>query len=291
MKNESLELAKVNLFVQAIKEKKELHSVADNYVREQLFIYFKQHQAIASSLQTKFNPKSALYKQTIKEMRAKLRRVYGLFRTEEKIKGKQEIITSLLKEINNESLLEQVLAFHSSTKERLKYYPQLYEQIFKITGKPQTILDLGCGINPFSINFMNLKKINYYAYDLSEEELVNLNSFFEKKHQKNKNYQGQAAILDLLNINQLTQLPKSDIAFLFKITDVLDKGKGHHKTEEVITAIPSKFLVVSFATRTMSGKKMTAPRRKWMEWLCQRLQYKYQILEFENEIYYVIKKY
>ena len=70
-------------------------------------------------------------------------------------------------DINNDTLLEQVLGFHSSTKERLRYYPRLYEQIFKITGKPQTILDLGSGINPFSFNYMNLRNCHYYAYDLS----------------------------------------------------------------------------------------------------------------------------
>jgi len=290
MKNQTLDLVRVNLLVDAIKQKKELQSLPESYVREQLLIYFKQYPKVADSLSSKFNPKSSLYKQTVKEIRSKLRKVYGLFRQEEKTKGKEETITSLIKDINNESILEQVLSFHTSTKERLRYYLQLYEKIFKITKKPKSILDLGCGINPFSIPIMKLHSVHYYAYDLSEEEIKQLNSFFEQLNLKNKNFIGQAGILDILDITKLKRLPHADVAFLFKITDVLDKGKGHIKTEEVIRAIPSKFIVVSFATKTMSGKKMTAPRRKWMEWLCQRLQYKYHILEFENEIYYIIKK-
>ena len=83
---------------------------------------------------------------------------------------------------------------------------------------------------------------------------------------------------------------RTDVCFLFKMTDVLDKNKGHKATEEMLKRIPAEYVVVSFATKTMSGKKMTAPRRNWMEWLCKRLRYEYTILEFPNELFYVVKK-
>ena len=172
---------------------------------------------------------------------------------------------------------------HSSTKERLPFYDQLYKKIFKITGEPKTILDLGAGINPLSFSYMNLRKVNYYAYDLSKEEVKILNQFF-----KDKKVNGKAGILDLLNINKVKKLPKAEVAFLFKMTDVLDKGKGHKKSEEVIKAIPAKFIVVSFPTLTMSGKKMNHPRRKWIELMCKRLGYKFKVLEFSNEMFYVM---
>ncbi|MBI4983336.1 hypothetical protein HZC32_01720 [Candidatus Woesearchaeota archaeon] len=77
---------------------------------------------------------------------------------------------------------------------------------------------------------------------------------------------------------------------MFKITDILDEGKGHKKTEDLLKAVPARFVAISFPTLTMSGKPMTAPRRSWMEWLCRRLEYSYKILVLSNEIIYVIKK-
>ena len=93
----------------------------------------------------------------------------------------------------------------------------------------------------------------------------------------------------MLDILKIKKLPQADIAFLFKMTDVLDRGKGHKKTEEVLKRIPAKFVVISFPTITMSGKKMNFPRRKWVELLCDRLDYTFRVLEFSNELFYVIK--
>ena len=175
---------------------------------------------------------------------------------------------------------------HSSTKERLLFYSELYKKIFKIAGKPKSILDLGCGINPLSFVFMNLEKVNYHAYDINKDEIKLIDSFFKILNKKNKEIKAIAQVKDITKL----KFPKTDIAFLFKITDILDKGKGHKKTEEIIKKIPAKHIIISFPTLTMSGKKMTAPRRKWMEWMCKRLRYEYQILEYSNELFYVIEK-
>lgn len=255
-----------------VKKKKELRELAEEFVKKQLIIILNQNPQIQLQLKSKFNPKSSDYKQIIKLTRNKLRRAYGLFRQEKIDLGTDDYLELLKK--------------HSSTRERLEIYPRLYSQIFKITGKPKTILDLGCGLNPLSIEFMNLKCLNYYAYDLNEKEIEILNRYF----QKSQSFCGQTEIFDITELEKLKNLPKADLCFLFKMTDILDAGKGHKNTEIALQNIPARFIIVSFPTKTMSGKPMNAPRRKWMEWLCNRLGYGYQILEFENEIFYVIKK-
>ncbi|MEK6809621.1 MAG: hypothetical protein AABY40_03030, partial [Nanoarchaeota archaeon] len=138
----------------------------------------------------------------------------------------------------------------------------------------------------FSFSHMKLKECIYYAYDINEEEINSINTFFQLLHKENPSFTGKAMVADILAV----PLPKADLCFLFKMTDVLDQGKGHKKTEELLKKIPAKYVVVSFATKTMSGKAMTAPRRSWMEWLCKRLGYDFEILEFENELFYVVKK-
>ncbi|PIN74426.1 hypothetical protein COV20_00160 [Candidatus Woesearchaeota archaeon CG10_big_fil_rev_8_21_14_0_10_45_16] len=281
----------VKEIILAIKKKKELSGINDDFVREQLFSYLKKNQQKAAVLQQN-NPKAAAYKQVIKDVRSQLRRVYGLFRVDEERKKREDLKTVLEEAPENKlkQVSSRILETHSSTKERLPIYEKIYDKIFAITGKPRRIIDLGCGLNPFSFPSMRLRKAAYHAYDISQSEIELLEDYFKRLHDSNPHFQGYAEILDILHWQYLQHLETADVCFLFKMTDVLDRGKGHKVTEEVLKAVPARYVVISFATKTMSGKKMTAPRRKWMEWLCDRLQYEYNVLSFPNEIFYVIKK-
>jgi len=284
--NKLIEEQKVIELIEAIRKKKELNEVSQEFVKDHLFSYLTKNSKLVDFLD---NPKSAKYKQVIKEVRADLRKVYGLFRVEEKSKVRVQLVDELLKASlqKRKGLIADILGTHASTKERLPIYEKLYAEIFKITGKPEKIVDLGCGINPFSVSFTKLKKLKYYAYDISNDEMDLLNKYFTLLNKKNSKFEGHAEVLDILHF---AKLPKADVCFLFKMTDVLDRGKGHKTTEKVIEMVPAKWIVVSFATKTMSGKKMTAPKRKWMEWLCNRLGYKYKVLSFANELFYVVEK-
>lgn len=262
--------------IDIIKQKKELKDISDDFVIDYLNKYKIQHHL--KTLPT--NAKSKDFKIVVKDIRAELRKVYGLFRTRDNAKLRHELI----KQLNTKDIHLKILETHASTTERLPIYKNLYVEIFKITKKPNTILDLGCGVNPFSIPFMNIKP-TYYAYDINKEEIITINEYF--KFHKIK---GHAELLDISKKTDLQKLPPADLAFLFKVSAILDQGKGHKKTEEVIDAIPAKFVVVSFPTLTMSGKPMTAPRQSWMEWLCKRRNWDYSIVEFKNEIFYVLKK-
>ncbi len=280
-----LDKEKIIILIQEIKKKKELQSIDDDFVAEHIHKYLQQEPKIAKALQENFHPKSKVYAALIKQVRSQLRRVYGLFR--DNPKERKELVGELLKAplSKRTAILQQILSTHSSTQERLPIYEKLYSKIFSITEKPKIILDLGCGINPFSFFYMKLKECNYHAYDINEEEIKSINSYFELLHTENSSFKGKAIVADILKVI----FPQADLCLLLKMTDVIDKGKGHKKTEELLKRIPAKYIVVSFATKTISGKEMTAPRRSWMEWLCKRLGWEYTILEFPNELFYVVK--
>lgn len=270
---------KLAQLISVIKQKKELQGMSDSFVYSYLLKYLQQHPRV-----NLLNQRAESFRKIVKEIRAELRRVHGLFRTPEEVKERKE----LLERYRSSSLLERkeiintILTTHASTKERILFYPNLYRQIFAITGKPKTILDLGCGINPFSVIYTNLKNVNYFAYDINTEDVELINAFF-----KIEGIKGNAKILDLFAIGKL---PSAEIAFFFKMTDVLERGKGHKISELILAKIPAKFVVVSFPTVTVSGKRMNFPRRRWIELMCQRLGYSYEALTFENEIFYVINK-
>ncbi len=275
----------IELIIKLIKKKKELNDLNDQFVYDELEKYFRQEQKIFFSLSEGFTEKSKDLKIVIKKVRAKLRRAYSLFRVEQESKKRKELVEEYLV-TKKKGLIEEILKTHSSTKERLMIYPQLYKKIFKITGKPKRIIDLGCGINPFSVGFMKLNQLTYHAYDISNEEVELLNLFFKTLN----SVAGKADVLDTLQWTKLKRLREVDIAFLFKMTDVLDRGQGHKTSEKVIKLIPAKYIVVSFPTLTMSGRKMNHPRRRWIELMSKRLGYNVKMLEFSNELFYVLEK-
>ncbi|MEK6951372.1 MAG: hypothetical protein AABX13_06640 [Nanoarchaeota archaeon] len=305
----------VERVIQEIIKKKELKSLSKEFVREVLYAFLSQDTKATAFLSVLFGEagqgaaperksskkpgrKSAQYKAIIKHVRAKLRKFYGQYRRSVDAQRIQELVERLLAgRIVDQHLLRDLLALNASTKERLAIYDELYEKLFQVmgirsqfTGRPTSIIDLGCGLNPFSIPWMRLEKLHYYAYDVNEEEITQLQEFFRYLHLLNRRFRGKAEVLDALHLEGLLDLKKVDLCFLFKMTDVLDRGKGHRATEAVITSVPARFVVVSFPTRTLSGKRMNVPEKRWVELMCQRLGYTVTVLKFPTEIFYVVRK-
>ena len=258
--------------IKNIKSKKELSEIDDSLVSSEMENVISHDKKLldflSSASDMKKIEKSARYKETIKKTRAILRKSVGVFIRMDKTQD-----------------FSQLLQKHESTRERLQIYPELYKRIFHITGNPKSILDLGCGLNPLSYKYLKAKPI-YYCVDISSNIIEIVNSFFKKNKIK-----GQAEIMNLREIkNHRLNLPKAGICFMFKLLDSLEIEKGHKLAEKLVKEVPSKWFAVSFSTNTLSGRRMNHPYRGWIEQMCRRLGYFYEILEFENEIFYLIQK-
>ncbi|MEK6900454.1 MAG: hypothetical protein AABX05_05000, partial [Nanoarchaeota archaeon] len=199
---------KIAVLTADIKKKKELHHITDDFVKEQLTLYLRQEHKLFRSLQENFNPKSRSYEIVIKQVRAKLRRAYGLFSDDPAKRQKLMDILLVTPIAAQNKIIDEILLTHASTKERLLIYPDLYKNIFAITGKPGIILDLGCGINPFSFSYMKLRKCTYLAYDINEEEIGAINRYFSLLHQKVPYFDGKASAADVAS---LQKIPPADI--------------------------------------------------------------------------------
>lgn len=276
-----------------IKENKKYKNLSDIVVKKEIQNYFKNQKP---------NKTENITKQDIKNIRARLHKFYSSFQT--KKKNKKYLYLNDLKKLINiknssennikdiENINNNLLSLTLSTKERLNDYSELYQQIFKITGNPETIIDLGSGLNPLSFPLMNLKKLNYYAYDIDEEDIKFLNQYFQII--KINGLNGKAAILDMRNLREISQIPSANIVFLFKIIDILNQSEKNYKlSEEIIKKLitKSKYVVASFATKTITRKKMNYPNRKWFELMLKRNNLYFNIIKTDNEVFYVIKKY
>lgn len=245
--------------ISEIKKKKELSDLPNDLVKEELDKILKKYNF-------KLTDNKKTNKTIIKLVRAELR----------KYSGRYEISSKKRDSLMDENNWEELLKKHSSTKERINSYPEIKELIFK--NKPKSILDLGCGINPIAIANKNTK---YYAYDIKEKELNLLKEFFKKE-----NILGEVFFVD---IRKVKEYPKTDICLIFKVLDLVD-SKRHENAKIIFEKVKSKEIIISFSTRTLSGKKMSVPRRPWFEKYLEKNNISFEVYQTINEIFYIIRR-
>jgi len=259
-----------------IKKNKKYSTIADEIILEEIDNYLKKNKI------------EKITKQDIKEIRSKLHRLYSSY-----LRGKKSKRNKFLEELRSNpkdlEIINKILCSAVSAKERLEDYENIYNQIFQITDKPKTIIDIGCGLNPISYQYMHISKLNYFAYDIDNEDINFLNEFF--KIEKPYGLNGKAQILDAKNLKNVSSLPFSDIVFLWKLIDLINT-KDAKPGEELIKLLmqKTKFIVASFATRTIGGRPMNLPRRKGFELMLERINLKFETIKTRNEIFYVISK-
>jgi len=248
-----------------IKRKRELSGLSSKIIEEALENYMIKKR-IDKKLLSGFSKKDR--KIIMKEIRSELRLFHGRFQASQKSREK----------FLEENKIDDLLKTHSSTKERMQFYPELKSIFKKLNIK--SVLDLGCGLNPLALADT---EIEYRASDINEVDILLVKKFFDKNKIK-----GDAFFCDLRKINEAA-LPETDICLLFKLLDILEK-KGHKLARGIIEKINCKYILASFSTKKLSGKPMNKPKRIWFENLLGKLNYRYEIIETDNEIFYLIKK-
>ena len=242
-----------------IKEKRELSGLSDSIINDYLNKTLKKYSISLENLNNSDK------KIIIKEVRADLRRLSGMFQTS-KDKNK------LLKKNN----IKEILRNHTSTSERLEFYPSLKKRIRKL--KPNSILDLGCGINPIALAS---REVKYYASDINEKDLSLIEKFFKKNR-----IEGKTFFYNLEKINN--DLPSADLCLAFKVLDIVRNRLG--VAEKILTRVNCKNFLLSFSTKKLSGKRMNKPKRIWFERILKKNNLNYLTFSSENEVFYLVRK-
>jgi 16S rRNA (guanine(1405)-N(7))-methyltransferase len=185
----------------------------------------------------------------------------------------QELITK-----NSEQSRQDLLLLHRSSAERLGEYPLLYQQLFSITGIPNSILDLGCGFNPFAYGYLGCKP-DYHCADIACEDLELIQTYLDTK-----NIESSTHCIDLSKPEHIQALPKTELAFAFKLFDSLEE-REFNITKQLLEVIPADILIASFPTKSIGGRK-TIRERVWFEKLIADKELARVTLS--NEQFYVI---
>jgi len=257
---------------------KPLTYIDDSFLLKQVKSYLEQNVQCVDFINN-LNFKNKKIKELIKTVRAKARKVYGLFVDENIVKR-----DSLLDEFQTSkdlSVIKEILMLHLSTKERVSYMEELYQKIFSYTKKPKSILDVGCGLNPLTYPFMDITA-KYYANEFSQKDVDFINRFFSVY-----NIDGKADKIDLITEYEKLKSYDVTVCFLFKVLDSLERVKKYI-SYKILENINAEFIIVSFPLKTVTGKAMRLNERNWFEKVCTRLNKKYETFSFKNEIFYVL---
>ncbi len=187
-----------------------------------------------------------------KEARARLHQISGAYLTRDQLKQADGYLRAYA--AGDPAALTQALNLHASTRERLPSAEALYRRAFETAGRPDTILDLACGLNPLLLGGMGLavRGIDIHG---GTNALVNR--------------WAAACAWDVrcetCDLTMDAQLPSADLALLMKLLPVLEQQKKGAATE-LLARVHARWLLVSFPTRTLSGRAigMAGSYARWM---------------------------
>lgn len=218
----------------------------------------------------------------LKAAKRTLHQVSGAFITP----GDAERIAGLVETMRGGSDLlaacDAVLRLHSSTAERLPYYREFYRGVFAATGTPGSVMDIGCGLAPFSLPYMGLpSRIRYIAIDIDSLLIHRVNDFL-----LTAGYGPCARVQDVIVSPPADEV---DVAFALKLLPVLEQQvKGC--SLPILTRLNARRLVVSFPLRSLSGRRKGMPSH-YREQYEGMLAGEFRMLEeFElpNELVYIM---
>ncbi|HIH24432.1 TPA: hypothetical protein HA251_05335 [Candidatus Woesearchaeota archaeon] len=281
--------------VESLKSKKGLSTLDDDFVRDKIERIFASNNIIKrkfhSSASFKQFSKSQEHEELQKRIRKELRAIYGVFQTDES--DRMKLLTRLRTthdDTERREIVDGLLGTHTSTKERLPHYDEIYSVLCEKIS-PETVVDLGCGMNPLAHHYFAQHNCwpTILASDISADDMKFLDECFAAL-----SIPGKTVALDLTKDDDIAKLPAltkdADVTLLFKLLDSLEEAK-RHISYKLFDNIKSKWIVASFPTKSLGGKKNIARAgRSWFERLLARKGLAWETFSVENELFYVIKK-
>jgi len=182
-----------------------------------------------------------------------------------------------------EAICRRLMAEHTSTRERLLLLETFYSRIFQLTGTPDTILDIACGLNPLSFPWMGLStSVRYYAYDLHRTRINFLNQYFT--------LQGLQPLARAQDILVRAPEESADIALILKEIPRFE-SRQQGCSLPLLDALKVRYLVISMATKNLTGRWDLKDRnRQLLYTLVDQRPWQIEEIEFENEIVFCIDK-
>ncbi len=140
----------------------------------------------------------------------------------------------------------RLMAEHASTRERLGELEAYYAAVFAGLGPVQSVLDVGCGLNPLAIPWMALAaNARYMAWDVYEGLAEMLNTYFPLV-----GVAGQALACDMTTASAGDSF---DLVLMLKVLNNAEQLQSG-SAKDMLTRINARHVVVSFPRKSLGGR-------------------------------------
>ncbi|MBK8987208.1 MAG: hypothetical protein IPM39_14195 [Chloroflexi bacterium] len=225
-------------------------------------------------------------KQAIKAVRAQLHSIMAPYLGDPDYAAAQEQLTAVFATADPAQIkaaCADIMHAHLSTRERLPLLDSFYHQIFAVTGRPSSLLDIACGLNPLAYPWMDLPAgAQFYAYDIHEPRIDFLNHYFR--------LQGLPPLARVQDVAHTFPQETADVALFLKEMPRFARNYGD-LGRPLLEALNVRWLVVSFpAVSTHGGRNLTNRYREFMAQLIANHSWPATELLFEGELVFCIDK-
>jgi 16S rRNA (guanine(1405)-N(7))-methyltransferase len=221
---------------------------------------------------------------TLRAAKRKLHQIHGAFIPPHAFPRAHALLSALEDGAHLDETCRSLLQLHASTAERLSHYERFYAGIFAITGPVQTLLDVGCGFNPFSLPLMgSLRPHAYHAYDADLRAVALVRRFLH--------HVGREPLAEARDI--LTRPPDqdADVALLLKMLPTLDRQKKDAGLA-LVRDLRVHWVVVSLPAKTLS-RRDKGMARHYEEMYGAALEREFCVAghaRYSNELVFVVRK-
>jgi 16S rRNA (guanine(1405)-N(7))-methyltransferase len=244
----------------------------------------------AHELATHGNTKTA-----IKATKRRLHQVYGAFEWDLEYDAAYRQLETAYRtgsESEIRATCRHLMGGHSSTRERLPILDSFYPAVFKVTGPPRSILDMGSGLNPLALPWMDLVSqsgsgratgARYIALDIDANRVDFLNR-----------YLALTGLEPLARCQDILAHPPddtADVALLLKMSPTLER-QAPGATLWLVERLCTSHVVVSFAIKSLGGREKGMAQhyqRQFVAWAEER-QWPTEKLAFETELVFIVTK-
>jgi 16S rRNA (guanine(1405)-N(7))-methyltransferase len=188
---------------------------------------------------------------------------YGLRRYSTDQQTQTELIKQLARAVDPSAeeikkLAAELAASHASTKERIKDADEFYRRLLDLIGSPETILDVGSGMQPLLFPFDSLadKYSLYLAADKDAASIAAVDAYGRARKDERLlavNWDIREGWEPLLSRNGFNEF---DVAFLFKLIPVVGRQKPEYL--DILRKTPAKIWV-------LTGSKISLTKNQSIE--------------------------
>lgn len=220
-------------------------------------------------------------KDAVKEVKSRLHQSVAAYHAGRlNVAGWRELLEQATGDASLRAACREVMAMHHSTRERLPSLDTFYATVLGDLTGATTLLDLGCGLNPLALPWMELPATTtYLACDVDHAQMAFLGWWLDFQRQP-----GRAFVCNLLD-GAPPAITPVDVALLLKIVPCLEQ-QDRRLAERLLDDLAARVLVISFPAQSLGGRRkgMVDTYTRRMDELLAGRPWRVERFDFPSEV-------